>query len=145
MNYKDVLIPELKHLQAKRNAVISLEHKIAIIKLKAEQLKAMSYDKDRVQDSGCSKEDELIDNIAERGMLEEQLRIIREEIEWLEDGLALLSPEQQLILNWMLIQHRRYADADLADALHCEVATVYRKRNAALADLARNLYGKVEI
>lgn len=145
MNYKDMLIPELKHLQAKRNAVISLEHKIAIIKLKAEQLKAMSYDKDRVQGSGRSKEDELIDNIAERGMFEERLRIIKKEIEWLEDGLALLSPEQQQILDIMLIQRRRYADAELSEILHCEVATIYRKRNTALADLARNLYGRVEI
>ena len=55
--------------------------------------------------------------------------------------LALLTPEEQLVLDAMLIHPRPEAAFDLAQELHCESSAVYRIRARALRKLVRLRYG----
>ena len=58
--------------------------------------------------------------------------------------LALLSPEEQKVLDWTLIHPRPEAVFDLAEELHCETASVYRIRARAVNKLVRLRYGAGE-
>ena len=55
--------------------------------------------------------------------------------------LALLSPEEQKVLDWTLIHPRPEAVFDLAEELHCETASIYRIRSRAISKLVRLRYG----
>lgn len=58
--------------------------------------------------------------------------------------LALLSAEEQKVLDWTLINPRPEAVFDLAEELHCETASVYRIRARAVNKLVRLRYGAGE-
>ena len=58
--------------------------------------------------------------------------------------LALLSAEEQKVMDWTLINPRPEAVFDLAEELHCETASVYRIRARAVNKLVRLRYGAGE-
>lgn len=77
----------------------------------------------------------------ERMKLEASLEATVSHIGRIERLLALLSPEEQLILECMLISPRPQAAFDLAAELGCETSQVYRIRARALRKLLRLRYG----
>ena len=77
----------------------------------------------------------------ERMKLEASLEATVSHIGRIERLLALLSPEEQLILECMLISPRPQAVFDAAAELCCETSQVYRIRARALRKLLRLRYG----
>ena len=77
----------------------------------------------------------------ERMKLEASLGATVSHIGRIERLLALLSPEEQLILECMLISPRPQAVFDAAAELCCETSQVYRIRARALRKLLRLRYG----
>ena len=58
-------------------------------------------------------------------------------LEQLDRGLSALTEEERLILDKMYIHPVKGMTMALCDALEVELATVYRRRNKALAKLSR--------
>ena len=77
----------------------------------------------------------------ERMKLEASLEATVSHIGRIERLLALLSPEEQLVLECMLISPRPQAVFDAAAELCCETSQVYRIRARALRKLLRLRYG----
>ena len=60
------------------------------------------------------------------------------------DNPKPITPEEQKVLEWTLINPRPEAVFDLAEELHCETASVYRIRARAVNKLVRLRYGAGE-
>jgi len=62
----------------------------------------------------------------------------------IENLLAQLTPEEQLVLDRMIVRHCVGVAFDLAEELHCETSRIYRIRARALSKLVRLRYGAGE-
>lgn len=61
-----------------------------------------------------------------------------------KEGLAVLTPEERLVLDRFFIHPEKGAADRLAGDLHLDVKTVYRRKDAALLHFTISLYGGVE-
>ena len=146
MKYTDRIIPELKELEAKKYALSSIPERLKTLELSFINIKATDYDTDRVSGGGENrKEAALISTIAEMDLLKQEMEITQRQVSSLEDALAKLSCEQRRVLELFFIKPEKNKVDRLCEELNCEVATVYRIKNAALIELSRRLYGQVTL
>ena len=76
-----------------------------------------------------------------RARLLSSMEVTEHQISRLERLLSLLSPEEQLVLERMLINPYPGVIFDLASEFGCETSRVYRIRARALSKLVRLRYG----
>ena len=146
MNYKDRLIPELKTLQDKREALINIPEQIKILEMRYGALRAAQTDAQPVSGSSISRrENDLLCNIAERNALKLDLMIAQREVALMESALHSLSDVEQRVLDRAYINRRKNYIEQLCVELNYEVAQVYRIKDSALIKLARILYGRAEV
>lgn len=146
MRYTDWLVPELKTLQEKREALKNIPQKIKILEMRYSALRSSRTDAEPVRGSSIDKyEDAMLCNIAERDTLATNYEIIKNEVAFLESALDTLSESERLIIDRMYIQQVRKGIDMLCDELGYERAQIYNIRNNAMIKLARTLYGKVEL
>ena len=77
----------------------------------------------------------------ERRRLTESLKLTVNHVARLERLLSMLSPEEQLVLDCMLINPYKRCTLDLMEELHCEMSSVYRIRARAIEKLLHLRYG----
>ena len=77
----------------------------------------------------------------ERLRLTESLKLTVNHVARLERLLGFLSPEEQLVLDRMLVHPYKKCTLDLMEELHCEMSSVYRLRAAAIEKLLHLRYG----
>ena len=146
MKYTDRLIPELKTLQEKREALENIPEKIKILEMRYSALRSSRTDAEPLSGSSISRrEDDMIGNIAERDALQGDYEVTEREVNWLESALHTLTDAEQLVLDRAYINRRNgYIDL-LCDELGYEKTRVYEIRNHALIKLARTLFGQVKL
>ena len=71
----------------------------------------------------------------------ESLKLTVNHVARLERLLSLLSPEEQLVIDYMLINPYKKCTLDLMEELHCEMSSVYRLRATAIEKLLHLRYG----
>ena len=94
-----------------------------------------------VKGGGGRREDALINNIAQRQELEWSLNRVKQWLSVTDRGLAVLDPEERLVLERMYLTPERGAVDRLCGELGLEQASVYRKRDRALRQFTVALYG----
>ena len=77
----------------------------------------------------------------ERRRLTESLKLTVNHVARLERLLNMLSPEEKLVLDCMLINPYKRCTIDLMEELHCEMSSVYRLRARAIEKLLHLRYG----
>ena len=77
----------------------------------------------------------------ERRRLTESLKLTVNHIARLERLLGFLSPEEQLIIDHMLINPYKNCTLDLMETLHLEKSQIYNLRAGAMKKLLRLRYG----
>ena len=77
----------------------------------------------------------------ERRRLTESLKLTVNHVARLERLLNMLSPEEKLVLDCMLINPYKRCTLDLMEELHCEMSSVYRIRARAIEKLLHLRYG----
>ena len=77
----------------------------------------------------------------ERRRLTEPLKMTVNHVARLERLLSMLSTEEQLVLDRMLVHPYKKCTIDLMEELHCEMSSVYRLRAAAIEKLLHLRYG----
>ena len=130
MSLRDEIFKELRNLTVDRTAVQLMREDIARIEedVKQKELPAIqreALEKERVKLQSC--------------MVATSNHISR-----IERLLAQLTPEEQHVLEYTVVNPRPEAVFDLADELHCETTKVYRVRSRALSKLVRLRYGAGE-
>lgn len=145
MNYKREVIERLRNLPAEQAAIINLQEQIANLESRFDSLRAAKTDGDPVSGGTNHREDDLINNIAERDERRADLAWTVNEVRIMERNLAALSPNEQLALRRFFINDEKYAADRIAEETGYERAQVYRIRESGLEHLARRLYGQVKI
>jgi len=141
MNYKQETIDDLRHYASRRRAVKSLREKILILREDFGRLKGVQTNSVPVQGGGSGMESHLINNIAEREKLGQQLHIVSAQVKWLEKGLSGLDDEEKLILEYFYINRPPEHVELLCVKLSRGRTEIYQKKDKALDHLASRLYG----
>lgn len=145
MRYTDWLIPRLRELENQRKALENIPERIKLLEMKATAIRASAKAEEPVSGGTTRGEDRLLENIAERDELAQNLKITRREVQELEKALAALSPEEQRVLEMFYINRRQNYLEQLCAELCCEKSQIYRVKERALVKLARILYGQVKL
>lgn len=140
MNYiRDWLIPDLRNLESLRASLRHMAEEFETLKIEAESIKAVSYDRDTVTGGENHQEDRLLTNIAKRQELEKSLEATRRHVRMMDELLSELPERDRLILDRMYI-HGERAES-IARDLGYEVRQIYRLKDAALRELGRRRFG----
>lgn len=145
MRYTDWLIPRLRNLEQVRYSIPTMEGRIAALRSQFGALRSATTDGTPVQGGTSGREDALIGNIAERQQLEKNLKFARAEVAELDAAMEQLQTDERTVLSRFYVSRVRYSADAIAEELCCDRATVYRIRDRALIELARLLYGRVEL
>lgn len=144
MNWKYEAIDKLSQYEAKKNSLQSIPKELERLELEAQSIRSQQTDSALVKSSGGRGDDSMLSNIVQRAELERTLSQATIWVNLVDDGLALLSPEEKLILRRFFMDEERGAADRLAGDLHCDVKTVYRRKDAALRKFTISIYGATE-
>lgn len=86
--------------------------------------------------------EQRLDVMARRTALEERYAYVKRWVEATEKALAVLPPEEYLVVERLYFTPDKGRLVGLCDQLHCEQSTVYRRRDKALERITRALGGK---
>ena len=143
MRYTDWIIPELRALRLRRDALRSGEERLKVLEARVGRIRS-SLDLKQPGGSGDNAvEESMINDLAERELLERQLRRTYEDVRWVEDGLAALCAEDRRVLDLFFVRHAGILA--VMDELHVEQSEAYRRKNAALIRLAMAMIGRAEV
>ena len=120
----------------------SLARKEEDLRTKAEGLKAIVYDKDKVQVSAADRMPEVIaDMVTVQEEMGETIAECYRYIQTCEDRISLLKSSKQIeILRWRYIEDnngRQYYFSEIAEIMDVDVRTVFRLHKRALASFAK--------
>lgn len=144
MNWKQESKEELREYEAKRTALESIPIDIAQLRSEMSRLGGGSSSIP-VKGGGSKWEDKQINLIVKCDKLETSLAYARSWVEKVERGLAVLSPEERLILDRFYINPAKGNVDRLCGDLHLEKSAVYDRKDAALRKYTLARYGCAEI
>ena len=120
----------------------SLARKEEDLRTKAEGLKAIVYDKDKVQVSAADRMPEVIaDMVTVQEEMGETIAECYRYIQICEDRISLLKSSKQIeVLRWRYIEDnngRQYYFSEIAEIMEVDVRTVFRLHKRALVSFAK--------
>ena len=127
MKERDEILSMLRNLVLDRSAVELMREEIARLEENEKQKELPAVQREALKRESVKLQSCLVVTVSH--------------IRSVERLLALLSPEEQKVLDWTLIHPRPEAVFDLAEELHCETASIYRIRSRAISKLVRLRYG----
>ena len=145
MNWKFEAIEKLKEYTARKNAITSIPEEIKRLEEDAQRIRAASTDATPVQGGGSAREDMLLSNIVHREELQRRLSDAQRWVKIVDDGLAVLSDEDRLVLDRFYIHPMRGNVDRLCGELGLEdERSVYKRKDKALRRFTVALYGICE-
>lgn len=144
MDWKREATDKLRDLEAKRAALRSIPMERERLRCVMEGIRSAGVDGDPVKGSTTRREDRLLGCIVK---LEELDRAEKQDRAWVDmvtEGLAVLTDEERLVLDRMVICPLQGNLDRVCDELGMERATVYRRRDSALRRFTLALYGGLE-
>ena len=130
MKEREEILSMLRNLVLDRSAVELMREEIACLEENEKQKELPAAQREALKKESVKLQSCLVVTVSH--------------IRSVERLLALLSAEEQKVLEWTLINPRPEAVFDLAEELHCETASVYRIRARAVNKLVRLRYGARE-
>lgn len=144
MNWKLEATEKLQRYDAMRQATLNIPEEIKRLEEEAYKLRSANVERAPVRRRGCRPEDLLLSNFVHR----QELALMLEHTEnWLriaDRALAVLTPEEKLILHRLYICPERGSLDRLCTDLQVEQSSIYRKRDKALRKFTYALYGTCE-
>jgi len=144
MQWKKEAIEKLEQYEAKKQALRSLPEQIKALEIEAQSIRPLDLDGSPVRGSGGGRDDRLLNNIVHREELERNLKQARIWVGLVDAALSLLNNEEREILTRFYIRRERGAADSLAGRLHCDVKTVYHRKDSILRKFTISLYGGTE-
>ena len=130
MKEREEILSMLRNLVLDRSAVELMREEIACLEENEKQKELPAAQREALKRESVKLQSCLVVTISH--------------IRSVERLLALLSAEEQKVLDWTLINPRPEAVFDLAEELYCETARIYRIRSRAISKLVRLRYGAGE-
>ena len=139
MNNRDRLLSDLRNLQCDRLSVQIIHDDIARI---SADLDCISQTLSPAAESSAHPANpDIVSLQEERSRLLAALQLTVNHVSRLERLLQMLSPEEQLVIDCMLVNPYKKCTMDLMEELHCEMSSVYRLRARAIEKLLHLRYG----
>ena len=85
--------------------------------------------------------EDRLDMIARKLFMKERLRQVKRWLDVTQKGLAVLTPEERLVVQLLYIMPQKGNVDRLCEMLDCAQSTVYRRRDRALQKFTVALYG----
>lgn len=123
----------------------SLQHqRDELDELEAEYIaiKATNYDKMPTGSGDNTQEEKLLSAIARKTKLEAWIEATQMHINNMESLLATLSPEDRDIIEKTVINRKKNAEEEVAEAIGIERRQVYNRKNAILHQLCQMRFGQ---
>lgn len=144
MNWKQEAKEKLRDYEARKNAVERIPEEIKRLEIAATSIRSATRDGTPVRGGGSGREDMLLSNIAHRDELVRNLEEAKAWVRMVDAGLAVLTPEERLILDRFYINPAKGNVDRLCGDLALEKSRVYDKKDAALRHFTIALYGRTE-
>lgn len=140
MNWKSEALDRLRKYDAMRKAVQNIPEELKRLELAARRIRSARPDGAAVKGGSC-REDALIDNLVHRQELQNALEQAKLWVGMTERALSVLSGEEKMVLQRMIMFPQRGGVLRLCEDLECEQSSIYRKRDRALHKFTVALYG----
>lgn len=148
MKWTEIAVEKLQKYRALRASLTNIPEQIEVLELKFTGINNSQTDRIPNRSGGNRWEDFVIDNISEREELKLLFMMNKKIVNTIKRGLAALSEDEQLVLEYFYIQHQpKYADKvaeKITEELNIERAEVYRLKERALQKFVLNMYGLPE-
>ena len=145
MEWKQEAMEKLRRYNTMRVASENLSAEIEMLRDASTDLQSGANYGPKVRGGGYNREEELINNLVMRQELEWTLKQVRQWLAITDRGLAVLTPEERLVLQRLYLLPEKGAVDTLCTELRVEQATVYRKRDRAIRRFTMALYGISEM
>lgn len=145
-NWCEFSIKRLRDYENRKQAVENLKEQISSSEDKFTAIRSATTDSTPVQGGNDNKREEmLINNIATRDELKNNLKIAKHEISITEKGLAALTEDEKKILHRFYINRSKGYVERLCDELFISKTELYRQKDEALKKFTMVCYGIVEL
>ena len=144
MNWIKESANDLKNLTSRKHAVTSIEKRIKILEDNIVSLRSASAETPTQTFVG-GKEENIINYIAEKEKLSNNLKITKEIVYIIESALLTLTDKQRRILEVFFIERVQNHIDILCEELNVERSTVYRLKDEALYKFTIAMYGVADL
>jgi hypothetical protein len=141
--WKNEAINRLKLYQAKKVALETIPLDIRQQELAMSSIRSADPDSAPVR-GNSTREDAMLNNMVYRSELDEAYVRTKLWVQAMDRALAVLTPEDRILLERFFILAEPKAADRLAGDLHMDVKTVYRRKDEALRKFTVALYGMAE-
>lgn len=145
MDMKKVVEDRLYNLEKDEASLQRMEEEIQSLIYERSSIRSAQTDGNPTRGGGNGRSAWLDNNIQQCTYLKSRIEATRVKVNSLRSGLDMLTKEQQKVLDVFFIHKVSRPEEYLADTLHMDKSTAWRKRKQALADLCHALYGGAEL
>lgn len=144
MNWKTEAIDKLKQYEARKNALVSIPQELEALRLARRSIRSATADSTPARGGGSGREDAMLSSIVKEQELLGSLGLAQNWTRQVEQGLAVLSREERLVLDRFYINPAKGNVDRLCGELNVEKSQVYARKDAALRKFTIALYGCCE-
>ena len=145
MDMKKIVEERLYNLEKDEAALSRMREEVQSLREECDAIRAASTDGNPVSGGGNGRSEWLDNNIEQRGFLELRIKAIETKVSSTKAALEMLTEEQRKILDAFFIHRMSKPEEYLEAVMNMDRSSVFRKRNRAMRDLTRLLYGGAEI
>lgn len=139
-----IAINRLRDYSARKMALETIPEELKALELQYGAIRSATTDSEPVQGGTNRREDMLVGNIIKRDNLKRNLEIAKMETAITEKALAVLSKEEQRILELFYINRQRGYIERLCSELFVEKTKLYNMKSEALRKFALATCGTVD-
>lgn len=140
-----IAINRLRDHSARVIALETIPEQIEALELQYSAIRSATTDSEPVSGGANRREDMLVDNILKRETLRSNFEIAKREIEITKRALAVLSADEQRILDLFFINRQSGYIDRLCDELCVERSRVYTMKDEALRKFCLAVCGTVDL
>lgn len=146
MDWKKIAVEDLRNYNYLEQAIVSLPLQISALEEEFLATKGTLGQPEPVSGGQQKKaEERLLSNICRRQRLEHNLQAVKRLLANINDGLAVLTEAEKLVLECFFINRTEDYLERLHVALDYELAQIYRIKDAALRKFTMAMYGVLEL
>ena len=145
MDMRKIVEERLYNLAKDEASLSRMREEIQSLKEESCAVRTASTDGNPVAGGGNGRSEWLDNNIQERSYLSMRIQAVETKVASTRAALDMLTEDQRKILDVFFIHRMSKPEEYLAEVENMDRSSAFRKRNQAVRDLTRLLYGGAEV